>query len=476
MPSNELRERVAAMRAEACAVGELLAAEAANMDSEELFEVVGELQGVANSVDGAQLVAAAHAASHETRLTDRGPVEVHHGVGFVDPMAPTEVSLASGIGQWAAGRRVTLAAALAERFPRLLHGVIQGRLAATIVSKVVSTCDGLDIDACAAVEAVLVDRLAGLDPARVITVTRRVATRVAADQVRATQTKNRRDRCVQVSAGPDGTTMWWAQLPAGRSAAAWAAITTLGDSYAKKDPSLTTDQARGEAFLDLLLTNVTVGAKVTIGIPVITGPEGRTEGCAEAARTPCTHLAPAVGGLGLGAEFSISAALSGCEIPGIGYIDPDTVEALLMSVPVEIGRALLDSRTGTLIETTSTAYRPSRGVTDFVATRDGTCRMWGCPRPAAACDVDHVRPWPAGDTAPANLAGLCRRHHRLKQRRRWSYQLDRDGTATWVSPSGRKRVTLPEHAAWPPPEREPQLLAASDQAPPPPTHMEPPPF
>ena len=44
------------------------------------FEVTGDLQGVANAVEGAQLVAIAHAGSHETRLTDRGPVQVQTAV------------------------------------------------------------------------------------------------------------------------------------------------------------------------------------------------------------------------------------------------------------------------------------------------------------------------------------------------------------------------------------------------------------
>ena len=81
---------------------------------------------------------------------------------------------------------------------------------------------------------------------------------------------------MQVSPGPDGTTDWWARLPADTSAAAWAAVRDLADQYASKDPALTVDQARADAFADLLLTNVTVTAKVTLGIPVITGPDGDT--------------------------------------------------------------------------------------------------------------------------------------------------------------------------------------------------------
>ena len=451
---------------------------------------------MANAVDGAQLVAIAHAGSHETRLTERGPVEVHHEVGFIDAMTSTEVSLATGLGQWAAGRKVGLAASPGrDGSPRLLGKVLTGELATVNAGKVVTACDGLDAAACAAVEDVLVDRLAGMDPARITTVARKVATRVAADQVAAATAKNRKDRLVQVTPGPDGTTDWWARLPAGQSAAAWAADhATSATSTPAKDPALTLDQARADAFIDLLLTNVTVTATVTLGIPVITGPdadaardaaiadhntratatpptrthdgtrpapngEGTTQrpvDDADASTTATTALsaltdindpswvrpAVATGGLGLGAKFSLTAALiSGCEIPGIGFIDADTIEALLTVVPTDIGRALLDARTGTLIESVTTAYRPSKAVTDFVTTRDGTCRMWGCTRPATTCDLDHARPWPTGPTSPTNLGGLCRRHHRLKQHRRWTYQLAPDGTATWTSPTGNKRIT-----------------------------------
>src|SRR6478736_4796279 len=285
MSTNQLRDRIAALRAEACAVGAELAARGAGMGQEELFEVTGELQGVANAVEGAQLVAIAHAGSHELRLTERGPVDVHHEVGFIDAMTSSEVSLATG-------RKVGLAEALAGRFTKLLGKVLTGELATVNAGKVVAACDGLDPASCAAVEDVLVQRVVGMDPARITTVARKVATRIAADQVAAATAKNKKDRAVQVSPGPDGTTDWWARLPAGRSAAAWAAIRDLADRYTKKDPTLTLDQARADAFIDLLLTNVTVTAKVTLGMPVITGPEGQTARAAalaeHAAESPTT--------------------------------------------------------------------------------------------------------------------------------------------------------------------------------------------
>lgn len=471
MSTSQLRRRIAGLRAEVRDLGAELGSAAAGLEPDELFELAGDLQGLLNCVDGAQLVTVAHAASHETRLTDRGPMQVHHGLGFVDAMAGSEISLATGTGQWAGARRAGLAARSAERFPRLLAMVVDGRLPSATVAKVVAACDGLDVAACAAVEAVLAGRIDDLDPSRVTSVTRRVATRVAADQVRATQESARRDRCVEVAPGPDGSTHWWAQLPADRSAAAWAAIRALADTYADRDPSLTADQARADALLDLLLTNVDVTAKVVLGIPVVTGPEGEAArdaalavGSAQAGGGPGVAL----GGQGLGAAFSVATALSGCEVPGVGWIDAATVGSLLESVPLEVGRALLDTRTGTTVESVTSAYRPTRAMTDFVALRDGTCRMWGCSRPSVACDVDHARAWPSGPTSPVNLGGLCRRHHRLKQRRRWVYRLDPDGTVTWTSPKGVRRVTLPEHALLPPPPEPPAPAPVTAPVVPPP--------
>jgi hypothetical protein len=103
--SDQLRDRIAAVHAQACAIGAELAAHAATMSPDELFEVTGDLQRVANTVDGAQLVAIAHAGTHELRLTDRGPVAVHHQVGFIDAMTSTEVSLATGVGSRPPGAR-----------------------------------------------------------------------------------------------------------------------------------------------------------------------------------------------------------------------------------------------------------------------------------------------------------------------------------------------------------------------------------
>ena len=102
--------------------------------------------------------------------------------------------------------------------------------------------------------------------------------------------------------------------------------------------------------------------------------------------------------------------------------------------------------TGALLGTglrPATTYRPAPRLAALVRARDGRCRFPGCSVAARFCDLDHVRPWPVGPTAPANLLTLCRRHHRIKQRPGWSVRLTADGRAAWRDPTGRVRTTAP---------------------------------
>lgn len=85
---------------------------------------------------------------------------------------------------------------------------------------------------------------------------------------------------------------------------------------------------------------------------------------------------------------------------------------------------------------------------DLVVLRDRHCVFPGCTVDARACDLDHIAPYtpvdeggPPGQTSPANLACLCRRHHRLKTFAGWVYRRVPDDPASddrttydWTSP------------------------------------------
>ena len=131
---------------------------------------------------------------------------------------------------------------------------------------------------------------------------------------------------------------------------------------------------------------------------------------------------------------------------------------------VDLRVEMCDAHTGALLGAGAPggrAYRPSRRVVALVRARDGRCRFPGCSVAARFCDLDHVRPWPGGATAPPNLMCLCRRHHRIKQRHNWSVRLLPDGRAVWTDPTGRVRTS------WPRDLLTPVVLSGSAAAPPP---------
>ena len=102
------------------------------------------------------------------------------------------------------------------------------------------------------------------------------------------------------------------------------------------------------------------------------------------------------------------------------------------------------------------AHDPPALMRELVILRDRHCVFPGCTTDARACDQDHIDPYippeeggPPGQTSPANLACLCRRHHRAKTFAGWRYRrLPDDGsggpTYEWTSPHLRTyRVTIP---------------------------------
>jgi hypothetical protein len=90
-------------------------------------------------------------------------------------------------------------------------------------------------------------------------------------------------------------------------------------------------------------------------------------------------------------------------------------------------------------------YRPGAALDRFVRARDRRCRFPGCRRRVPrGGDLDHHRPWPAGPTSAANLAGYCTTDHRGKhQAPGWRHTLTPDGTLTVTTPTGLTATTTP---------------------------------
>jgi len=95
-------------------------------------------------------------------------------------------------------------------------------------------------------------------------------------------------------------------------------------------------------------------------------------------------------------------------------------------------------------------HDPPTRMVEAVRFRDETCVFPHCNRPSVRCDLDHIDPYldpddggPPGQTSPANLAPLCRRHHRAKTHADFHYHRLRDGSYRWTLPTGLQVTTDP---------------------------------
>jgi hypothetical protein len=185
------------------------------------------------------------------------------------------------------------------------------------------------------------------------------------------------------------------------------------------------------------------------------GPDP-VEGFETGARAPSSTTGPASGPISRSREVVLYVHLSEDAIrdhdPAAGQHSPVWLEnaggQLLTATQVaewcglpETGKVtvkpVIDLNTRHAVD----GYRPPDRIAQAVRLRDRTCVFPHCQRPARACDLDHLDPYlpieqggPPGQTSTANLACLCRLHHRMKTHGGWTYTMLEPGVFLWRSP------------------------------------------
>ena len=174
------------------------------------------------------------------------------------------------------------------------------------------------------------------------------------------------------------------------------------------------EQRRADVFTDLLLGTAGTGGE--------SGEGGESVGDA--------HPAPAtLAGSEIAVVIDLATLLrlaeNPAEMPGCGPIPADIARQLAADTR---WRAWITTTTaaGTQVVATSpSTYRPTAALARLIRAREPQCRMPGCR--SQITDLDHVVPFPHGQTTPSNLGPLCRRHHRMKTHTRWRQHAHADG-------------------------------------------------
>ncbi len=468
------------------------------LGSDELLDVIELAQRDKDAASARQAVALAHLAAREPCLLEDGTTaEVHHEIGHQRLDAPELAAPRLGVSVHVATRRVESAIQQLTRAPAVVDAMACGDLDEQRAGAVTEETEFLSPESAAEV----VDQVREVWAQLTVGPLRRLLTRVAAqvdpDAVTAHAEDERARRGLTRRTGTHGTDHWRGDFRVEQARSAWTAVTERARQLVRDRQADSLELARADAMMELILGHCDVMVVVHAARAAVDTENTSTT----PSQDPHQSSDPAAAGsasAGSASARSASAGSSECaaedlvEVGGLGgpgrtFVRRDWIDDAATSAPERelacntvtgglvhgdvpaafargqaqarrihrareratdhvrshAGSSPTDARVADEVVDFSESYRVPDPMARFIRLRDGSCRFPGCSTPARQCDLDHVRPWPAGPTAPTNLMCLCRRHHRIKQRDGWTVRLDPDGTVIWTDPTGLTRTTWP---------------------------------
>lgn len=192
--------------------------------------------------------------------------------------------------------RVADALCLVDELPCTRGMTLEGLLDSRQSRVIVDVAQLVQVGARALYDAAItsVPGLAELTPARLRRLCERTAALIDEGSMEQRAERAVNDRFVRLSPGTDPGMSWWtASLPSYVSMKAWAAIDALAHEYVRADPGRTIDQARADAFADLLLGSAHVTTSVELVVPTFTDAAGAGLGAVVGCEPPAADATPA---------------------------------------------------------------------------------------------------------------------------------------------------------------------------------------
>ncbi|EAP99779.1 hypothetical protein JNB_06409 [Janibacter sp. HTCC2649] len=461
-----------------------LRASAHELSSEELLDVIELAQREKDVASARQAVALAHLSARDFhRQEDGTSVEVHHGLGHQRQDGPELAAPRLGCSVHMATNRILDAIRQLTRTPAVVDAMASGDLDEQRARVVTEETEFLSAESAAEVVERVKDVWGQLTTGPLRRLLARTAAQVDPDAVAQEAEDERARRGLTRRTGEHGTDHWRGDFRVEDARGAWAAVTERARQLVRDKKASNLEMARSDAMMELILEHSDVRvivhatraaddeARPTDTTADETTPADETTTADEAAPADETAssweaAAPTgasgaaedlveVGGLGQGGTTFVPRGwldAAGTSNPDRDLTcDNDTGALVHGDVPAAFARGQgrarharrKAERCGQDLEDFSQSYRVPDGMARLIRLRDGSCRFPGCGVPSRQCDLDHVRPWPAGPTSPTNLMALCRRHHQIKQRDGWTVKLHPDSTVTWTDPTGLQRTTWP---------------------------------
>jgi len=343
-------------------------------------------------------------------------------------------------------QRLGFASHLVSRFPAAHAQRCKGHLDRSKAQILVRECATLDVQTCARVELRVLGEAEQQSPTQF---GRAVRKQVAVLDPAANQKRHESEgerRGVWVEPAADGMAWLSAFLPADKAAIIHTALTAAATRAKYDDPA--EQRSMSQLRADLLAWPFDLALRVG----ALAGPVDQELSRSRGSRPQIQVTASMTMLMGLDDQPA--------ELRGYGPIPASMARRIAADGTWR--RLLTDPVTGVVLDVGTTTYAPPTDLLRLVQARDQHCRFPGCSRPAIACDVDHVVPFPHGPTADTNLAALCRRHHRFKHHDPDASEDNRSGSTPaitidqqsrgilrWRLPSGHEYTVRPENIGEP---------------------------
>lgn len=344
--------------------------------------------------------------------------------GAVDDEEREDVATALRLSPTAAQNRIDVARVLVAHLPNTISALSTGEISAahaTVIAKETATAirNGLSEDAVFRVEQAALAHAEFHTPGQVATKVKTTIAKLAPEEFEEIVDRARDSRRVSCYPEADGMATVVAILPAEdaqtvmKSIEAYILKRNQEDGVDAEWSMLSADMKRADA-----LTFIASKALASLGDDVR------------------PHRRPITISVAIDLPTLLGLAENPGQLAGYGAIPASVARRLAADGNWQ--RFVSDPTTGNLLDFGREKYTPPQELVDYLLARDRICRFPGCRRTGQGSDIDHAHSWESGgETNPANLGLLCRRHHRMKTHGGWSLESNSDGSCLWRSPKGK---------------------------------------
>lgn len=311
---------------------------------------------------------------------------------------------------------------LVEELHRTLDGLRSGDFSYRQAKSIIDHAISLRPELRAEFEQRVIPYAATLTPSKFEQKARHVRERMDASTITERRMRALADREVLWEPARDGMGWFHWYDTAEKTRGAFERATDIAITLAAPDDDRTLTQRRADVVGDLLL-------------------DGDVKDRGQSGIRPSVVLTIPV--MSLLGRSSASGELEPAILDGHGPIDIETAKQLAGNAK-SWRRVLTHPVSGVILAVESRKRKIPPGLRAFLGLRDGTCRMPGCNRSVAHCDLDHIEEWQDGGAHAAdNLAHLCPKHHDEKHHTPIHERLLPSGDIEWTMASGHVYVSEP---------------------------------